>query len=334
VRLKDFENSSEARARRILGRALEGSPYWVNAHTRLEDVVEPEEGDDLADSRFLRNAHFDLTIHKESQRKVLWAFEFDGPTHQTPEQRRRDIRKNRICLSAGLPLLRIDDTHLSVNEKQAVLDWHVKRWLAYEQTMPKLLEARDREIAAMSDDDIARAGMFLFGERPHLDVELVFELENPYEPTLRLAERLRQRYGMYVSHLSQSGTMSDGEYLILFDWMGAIQDLNVQGFHSRWICPVRVERSNGAIMDTRSERVAEFQSTGAWESRIAYPVSNRPEPTGSRLEEFVAGGGWLEAGPPGGGAHAVGKVLAEYNALREVEMWAQRALNPRARQRS
>jgi hypothetical protein len=329
VQLKDFENSSEARARRILGQALEGTPYWVNAHTRLEDVVAPDEDDDPGDIRFLRDAHFDLTIHKESHRKALWAFEFDGPTHQTAQQRRRDIRKNRICLSAGLPLLRIDDTHLSVNEKQAILDWHVKRWLAYEKTMPGLLAERDREIAAMSEDEIRQAGMFLFGERPDLDVELVFELENPYEPTLRRAERLQRRYGMWVTHLQQGESTAGVEYLIRFDWMGAIKDFKFQGFHSRWICPVRVERFDGSLSDTRKEPETVFRGTGVWESRIAYPVSDRPEPTGSRVEEFLAGGGWLEAGPPGGGAYAVGKVLAEYNALREVELWADRALRPR-----
>ncbi|WNV74450.1 DUF2726 domain-containing protein [Geodermatophilus sp. DSM 44513] len=329
MQLKDFENSSEARARRILGRALEGTPYWVNAHTRLEDVISPDEDDDREDIRFLRDAHFDLTIHKESHRKALWAFEFDGPTHQTAQQRRRDIRKNRICLSAGLPLLRIDDTHLNANEKQAILDWHVQRWLAYEKTMPGLLAERDREIAAMSDDEIRQAGMFLFGERPDLDVELVFELENPYEPTRQRAERLRRRFGMYVTHLQQGEPMAGVEYLIRFDWMGAIQDYKVQGFHSRWICPVRVDRFDGTLCDTRKEPETVFRGTGVWESRIAYPISNRPEPTGSRVEEFLAGGGWLEAGPPGGGAHEVGKVLAEYNALREVELWADRALRPR-----
>lgn len=59
------------------------------------------------------------------------------------------------------------------------------------------------------------------------------------------------------------------------------------------------------------------------------PVWEGPEPTGSRVTEWLAGRGWLEAGPPGGGAHEVGKVLAEYNALREVALWADGTLRSR-----
>lgn len=329
MRLKKFETSSEAQARRVLIRALQGTRYWVNAHTRLEEVIEPDADDDPADRRFLRDAHFDLTIHKESRREVLWAFEFDGPTHEGPEQRRRDVRKNRICLMAGLPLLRLDDTHLNANEKQAVLEWHVQRWLAYEQMMPRLLEERDREIASIPSEELERAGMFLLGERPHLDAELVFDLNNPYEPTLAIAERLRREYGMHTTHLDQGETMRGAEYLIRFDWMGAVQDLTVQGFHSRWLCPVRVERFDGFLCHTQRDPETVFEATGVWASRIAYPIHDGPEPTGSRVDEWLNGGGWLEAGPPGGGAYAVGKVLAEYNALREIELWARQMLGSR-----
>jgi hypothetical protein len=329
VQLRDFDNASEAMARRVVVRALEGTPYWVNVHIRLEDVIKPDDGDDPADVRFLRNAHFDLTIHKESHRKALWAFEFDGPTHERPEQRRRDIRKNSICLLAGLPLLRINDTHLSVNEKQAVLDWHIRRWMAYEKLMPKMLEERDREIAAMSEEEIRQAGFWLLGERPDLDVEMIFELEHPYEPTVRVAERLYQRYGMYATHLERPASEQSVRYLIQFDWMGAVPDLHVQGFHARWLCPVRVDRYDGQASSTRDEPKTVFESTGVWESRVAYPVTEAPEPQSASLAEWAAAGGWLPAGPAGGGAYEIGKVLAEYNALREVELWADRALGPR-----
>lgn len=329
MQLKDFNNASEAMARRVVVRALEGTPYWVNVHTRLEDVIQPDDGDDPADVRFLRNAHFDLTIHKESHRKALWAFEFDGPTHERPEQRRRDIRKNGICLLAGLPLLRINDTHLSVNEKQAVLEWHIKRWMAYEKSMPKMLEERDREIAAMSEEEIRQAGFWLLGERPDLDVELIFELEYPYEPMVRVAERLYERYGMYVTHLERPASAEKVKYLVRFTMMAGIPDLNAQGFNARWLCPVRVDRPDGATTDARDGSRTVFESTGIWESRVAYPVTEAPEPTTNSLADWIAAGGFLPAGPAGGGAYEIGKVLAEYNALREVELWADRTIDSR-----
>ena len=212
---------------------------------------------------------------------------------------------------------------------QRVLEWHIKRWLAYEKSMPKMLEERDREISSMSEEEIRQAGPWLMGERPDLDVEMLFELEHPYEPTVRVAERLYERYGMYVTHMTYPASEEKIKYLIKADWMGAIPDLHVQGFHARWLCPVRVNEHVGPRIGTRDESRTLFTTTGIWESRVAYPVAASAEPQGNLLEVWLAGGGWLPAGPAGGGAYEIGKVLAEYNALREVELWADRALGSR-----
>lgn len=199
--------------------------------------------------------------------------------------------------------------------------------MAYEKSMPRMLEDRDYEIAAMQEEEIRQAGIWLFGERPDLDVEMIFELENPYEPTLRLAERLRQQYGLWWTQTDRGDSLTDVRYLIRFDWMGAVQDLSVQGCHARWLCPVLVERFDGHLSGPEPDTV--FETTGVWESRVAYPVTEAPEPQSASLAEWAAAGGWLPAGPEGGGADAIGKVLAEYNALREVELWADRALGSR-----
>jgi hypothetical protein len=290
----------------------------------------------------LRDAHFDFTIHKETRAEALWAFEFDGPQHQSTQQARRDTRKNRICLLAGLPLLRIDDRHLNVNEKEAVLDWHVQRWVAYEKVMPGLVDDRDREIAALSPEEIAEAGIWLLGERPDLDVDLVFELENPYQPTLDIARRLMQEYGIYATDvLGDEELTGNVGYLARFDWGGAIADLGGKTASiSRWMCPFRVERFDGHLVNSSREPHIELQSNGVWESRVAYPVHDGqgPMPRGLQRSGWAAmavlmrGGDdkwdWLPAGPAGGGAADIGKALAEYNALREVELWARRTLRP------
>lgn len=342
MRLKKFCPDTETRTRRVLTRAVEGTPFWINVHTRLEDVIAPDAGDDDADRRFLRNAHFDFTIHKETRAEALWAFEFDGPQHETAVQRRRDIQKNRICLLADLPLLRIDDRHLNANEKEAVLDWHVRRWLVYEQAMPRLLADRDREIAEMTEEEIAEAGVWLIAERPHLDVEMLFELDNPYQPTIDIARRLLHQYGVYATEvLSREELTGAVDYLARFDFLGAVSDPGRSASFLRWVCPFRVERFDGHLVDTSLESQVQLRSDGVWESRAAYPVHDGTGPMPPALARsgwaamanFMPAGDeawdWLPAGPAGGGAAEIGKALAEYNALREVELWAQRTLRRR-----
>ncbi|MGY1825981.1 DUF2726 domain-containing protein [Blastococcus sp. SYSU DS0541] len=342
MQLKKFCPDTETRTRRVLSRVVEGTLFWINVHTRLEDVIEPGPDDDAADRRFLRDAHFDFTIHKQTRAEALWAFEFDGPQHQTAEQRRRDTQKNRICLLAGLPLLRIDDRHLNVNEKEAVLDWHVRRWLAYEKVMPGLLDDRDREIAEMTEEEIADAGIWLLADRPHLDVEMLFELDNPYQPTIDIARRLLHQYGIYATEvLGRDELTSNVDYLARFDFLGALSDSGrLSASFARWVCPFRVERFDGYLTSTSRQPHVELRSNGVWESRVAYPVHDGHGPLPDALARsgwaamttFLQGPDawdWMPAGPAGGGAAEVGKALAEYNALREVELWAQRSLRPR-----
>ncbi len=146
---------------------------------------------------------------------------------------------------------------------------------------------------------------------------------------VRVAERLYERYGMYVTHLERPASAEEVQYLVRFAMMAGIPDLKAQGFNARWLCPVRVERRDGAATNGLKKRETVFESTGIWESRVAYPVTEAPEPTTNSLADWAAAGGWLPAGPAGGGAYEIGKVLAEYNALREVELWAQRTLGSR-----
>jgi hypothetical protein len=65
---------------------------------------------------FAFKSHFDFLVHaplgERHATQPLFAVEFDGPTHATPEDRARDSRKNRLCLASGLPLVRLDASFL------------------------------------------------------------------------------------------------------------------------------------------------------------------------------------------------------------------------------
>lgn len=327
VHRRDFTNYSERRTRRVLVDALAGSGCWVNVQTRLEDVISPDAEDDAQDVRFLRDAHFDFTVHRESSHQALWAFEFDGPQHATDRaQVRRDVRKNRICLTAELPLLRVDDTHLVAHEKQALLTWHVRRWLAYERTMPAMLEERDKAINEIPPEDLAEHGMWLFGERPELDVDFVFNLENPYLPLTDISERLMEKHGIYVTgsfSLSspEMASFQEPKYLARMRFLGSLLDPATPGFHRRWRCPVSVEPYTGD-MAAHSDPV--FEVDGVWDVRFGYPICEEQDDAYDTLSGWIEAGGFpfLPAGPMGAGALEVGDELAQYRALLEVESWA------------
>jgi hypothetical protein len=67
-------------------------------------------------TRELRNycftAHFDFLV-TDAHFSPLFAVEFDGPTHRSPEQRLRDAKKNACCKIFGLSLLRINSRYLN-----------------------------------------------------------------------------------------------------------------------------------------------------------------------------------------------------------------------------
>lgn len=60
------------------------------------------------DYRYLQNSRLDLLVTSSPPEYApLLALEFDGPTHQTAEGRRKDAKKEKILAAALIPLLRI-----------------------------------------------------------------------------------------------------------------------------------------------------------------------------------------------------------------------------------
>ncbi|EDY62616.1 DUF2726 domain-containing protein [Streptomyces pristinaespiralis] len=329
MELHAFENQSEKRTRRILEIATqESSMYWVNAKTRLEEVLSPSKNDSPAERRFLRDAHFDYTLHKESSDKVVWAFEFDGPGHSSdPDAIRRDRLKNRICAKANLPLLRIEDDLLQATDGVSLLEWLIRRWMSYERILPRMAQDRDRTAAAMSDEDWdeLKISQDVFILPPELDTEHLFSLRNPYPPLPKISVRLLKTFGIREPlslelnpdwrefediettwHLSTNG--------------GPLPDLNNHGLYSRSYCEVALRRVGE---EWPSPPV--FAATGEYMARVSYPTfpnQRTPFERNSATDEFEA-----PCGPPyGGSLWAAGAEIAWYRGMREVEKWATKNL--------
>ena len=132
-RRKLLANQYEATAHAAIQKVVEGSECGVYPKVRVSDAVDIDRSG-LSNEVFsyALKAHFDFVIADKSSR-VRFAVEFDGPTHDTPEGRRKDAWKNEICERLGLPLLRVTASYLAEeNESMSLLSWLTELWFKFE----------------------------------------------------------------------------------------------------------------------------------------------------------------------------------------------------------
>lgn len=80
---------------------------------RVADVIVPETvGATGALMSYALKSHFDFVVCR-NKFDTAYAIEFDGASHQRPEQIARDAKKDQLCELGSLPLLRINSQYLS-----------------------------------------------------------------------------------------------------------------------------------------------------------------------------------------------------------------------------
>ncbi len=339
-----YSTQAEIRTFAALQRALAAHGYLTSQKARVLDVVRaaaaapattvtpgPALGDVLVpalreaagpfdhrhpwlrpgDWNFAFKSHFDFVVHaplgERHATHPLFAVEFDGPTHSTPSARSRDVRKNRLCLASGLPLVRVDTTFLHERERLSLIEWLATLWAAHRREMPSLLAERDAEVAAMDAGEFGASALSLLCERPELDVDLLFRLSHPYPPTRRLAARLARRFGFswpsFGAHPAEP-RWSVGQQI------PPVPSLN-PGILETWTCEVELHGPSDQVVKVR----------GMVELRTGYPIEASGAVNDS-WEEILAGRmPFLPAGPWLGAAGIVGEALCQHNVLHEVEQW-------------
>jgi len=96
----------------------------VYAKVRVADVLPIENsGIDNDQYRYALKAHFDFVV-TGSEDQPLFAVEFDGSSHSSPEVQRRDQIKNSLCDRFALSLLRINRKYLT----PSFSNWDLLRW--------------------------------------------------------------------------------------------------------------------------------------------------------------------------------------------------------------
>jgi hypothetical protein len=260
-------------------------------------------------------SHFDFVVHEQLEGEYpthpLFAVEFHGAqAHATSAARRRDLAKNRLCAASGLPLVRVDETFLHRRERLSIVEWLAQLWAAYRAEMPGLLGERDAEIQAMTDEQIAEAGVGLLMEYPELDVDFIFRLQHPFPPAQQLAERLASRYGFQWSEV-RVRTVDRPRWRVT-RWFPASPFPN-DALVERWRCELWLDGPAGqatkirGVADVRrGYRLHEGQIADSWDALLA-----------GRLP-YLPAGPWTTA--PG----SLGEALCTHNALIGVEHYLRR----------
>ena len=106
-------NRSEEVTYERLKAACEPVGAHVFAEVRLADVLPVERsGISNEEFTFCIKSHFDFLVTNENY-VPEFSVEFDGPTHDSDIQKRRDQTKNHLCERFEYPLLRINSRYLN-----------------------------------------------------------------------------------------------------------------------------------------------------------------------------------------------------------------------------
>lgn len=117
----------------------------LHCKPRLADVLPVDGQVSGADLSFALKAHFDFVLADQNGLAEL-AVEFDGPAHhRDPVQLVRDERKDRICRSFALPLLRVGAPALRPADERSLLQWVLEVWRTHRVLRREWDEIADAE---------------------------------------------------------------------------------------------------------------------------------------------------------------------------------------------
>jgi hypothetical protein len=252
----------------------------------------------------------------------MFAVEFDGDHHLAdPLQVRRDERKNRLCLAAGLPLLRIDRRHLDVADELPLVRWIAELWHEYRMTMPTLMEERDARFAELSDAEQADPLVML--DHPELDVEFTFALEHPFPPSSRVSRALLREHQCAYQELAWRFAQDEDRQVAkdrvwVLSWRRPpTLKLPVEGFRERWA-------AEGCLCHRSSGREGFIDVM--YEVDVAYSVGIT-NPSAVPPIEWLNNPPVLPAGPFASAPTLVAKAMCEFTMLREAALLLSRSVS-------
>lgn len=195
-------NTSEYYAEKALRKALKGTRFRVFAQLPLSKVIQREKGESLSrgERTLLAASELDFVVYDENSEPVF-AIEFDGSAHDYTEQKERDLRKNKVCQKADLPLLRITDEYLEEYEKITLLEFVIQRFVSWDIEKDELIQEMYDNISLLNNEEfqeISQGGIL----DPSIDPTVIFDINHPFPAIEETAKRLLQDFGIISNYHS------------------------------------------------------------------------------------------------------------------------------------
>lgn len=332
MKKKRILNMSEKRTEDILRRALADSGYRIFARLPLTKVLVREKGESLskADRQFMESSELDFVI-ANADSIPEFAVEFDGPHHQSnPKQTERDVRKNRLCNMAKLPLWRITETELEDFDRYTILEFIVMRFLVWRDESDDI-KRQIAEYCAALDTTQQKALTNSWIADPIIDPTVHFDIAHPFPQTEAVAKRLLKKYGvvsLFVEPILRGAPKRQFRlFCDVFAWSHErfeSHDLVVRCDYV--IC--RSKRPFSGIMSILSEddrKSSDVLKKGFLDFRVraSLPIVNDYDASEAPFEYFMRNRKIPISFPslPGVTPHDIGETMSEYLGLREVEKW-------------
>jgi hypothetical protein len=320
VKKRKLLTASEARVDSILRRRLWALGYRIQAKVRLSDVIdkEPDEWLDETEFQYLSKAHFDFLVVNDAADPIV-VVEFDGQHHVDPEQVVRDVLKNRLCMKADVPLLRIRAPEMAEHDETTVLEHMLQRFVAWHREKDRIKKRRE-EWAAFLDPN--RPEQTDFSAIPRIE----FNERHPFRATVRIKSRLLRCHG--IADISTPPALRANASMICdVNYAGSGPDENSEEFF-RVTMRASVKRlgSEDKVLFS-TERWASIRSWLPTNLLVPRTVSISESSTVEELQEAEQLLRWRFENMyfpslPGISAHDIAEDLAEYLALSAVEKWA------------
>lgn len=196
MKVQKINNTSEYITYTELSKGLEGSGLLIFPKLLLKDVIAKEVRDSLTKSlkNTIEKSHFDFVV-TDDKHMPLFAVEFDGPHHKIYDKKiKSDIRKNRICQIANLPLIRVSDAHLIQHDYVSIVQFIVYRFKMWRENSHIILKEIANKIDEMTDAESQR-----FNE-DNLSVDhdpsFQFHLMYPFPKSQQIETQLDKEFGL------------------------------------------------------------------------------------------------------------------------------------------
>ena len=321
MKTKSLFSRSEAVVDSIISQALQGSGFRAFPSVRLSDILMKDVGEYLppAEFDFLTRAHIDFVIATDVRSPLpVFGIEFDGPHHKEHRQRERDILKNRLCKSAGFPLLRIGADDIRRYEEVDLLTHMLDRFLSWDREYPSIMRHIEQVAQEVSPETLER---WCEEGDPFLDPHFHFDCAHPF-PGLK---RVLARFSASGVALAQQEVKAETQFLASVTpvCFGSTGDDQFWGARHRVIVRDLTKPGRGVIVEV--EREVAIRSWLPLDTFIPCSIPSLFEAKSTKeIDEISAllerriKGMWVPC-IPGISPSGIAESFSEYLALRAAE---------------